>query len=104
MYLIFSLYSLFLCLSLSLSLSQAAKNHSSNPDDLRFYFPGYVWITLGWYSDQWWTAEVANDPLTDCRDEQLEELFLPQTLGILQANSASDEKAQTDVMLVNSLL
>ena len=68
--------------------------------DHKFYFPGYVWITLAWYRDNWWTESVSLDYLPECPDQMLGE-FLFQSIGILQANSAEDADAPTDVYLVS---
>ena len=69
--------------------------------DPQFYTPGYVWITLGWYRDLWWTEDVSRDVIPGCDDSVLEP-FLNQTLGIQQPHSALDEDAPTDVNLVIS--
>lgn len=71
-------------------------------NDLKFYVSGYVWITLGWYHDQWWTEDVSQDVIPGCSDILLEPL-MSQTISIQQANSAPDINAPTDVNLVNYL-
>lgn len=63
------------------------------------YVPEYVWITLGWYRDQWWSEEISQDTLPNCTDSILEPL-LSRTIGIQEANSPSDRDAPTDVYLV----
>lgn len=68
----------------------------SNP---QFYVPGYVWITLGWYRDQWWTETVSQDIIPGCTDDVLEPL-ISQSIGIQQTNSAPDRNAATNVNLV----
>lgn len=78
---------------------QAANLQDENPDP-QLYVPGYVWITLGWYRDQWWTEEVSREIIPGCDDTTLEPL-INQTIGIQQANSAPDRQAPTDVNLVN---
>ena len=34
-------------------------------------YPHYGWIIFGWYSERWWTEEVARERI-DCTDEELE--------------------------------
>ena len=68
--------------------------------DPRFAYDKYVWITLGWYRDGWWRVERLRDNLvTNCTDKDVEQ-FLPQSLGIIQANTADNTTAETDVELV----
>ena len=81
------------------SFTQAVKLQAENPDP-QYYVPGYVWITLGWYRDQWWTEDVSQDIIPGCDDATLEPL-IDQTIGIQQTNSAPDKQAPTDVILVN---
>jgi hypothetical protein len=66
------------------------------------YTPGYVWITLGWYHDQWWTEHVSQDYITNCTDESLEPL-VNRAIGIQQENFAQDENAPTSVNLVKGV-
>ena len=78
---------------------QAAREVNTNP---AFHFPGYIWITLGWYHERWWTAEVAQDPAVDCLDKELETV-LPQMFGILFGNTflqGNNVDIETDVSLV----
>lgn len=65
--------------------------------------PGYVWITLGWYRDQWWTETVSQDEIEGCSDSVIESL-LYQSIAIQEANSAADVNARTDVNLVNIIV
>ena len=60
---------------------------------------GYVWITLGWYQDQWWTEAISQDILLGCNDSLIEPLMI-QMIAVQQANFALDEDAPTDVNLV----
>lgn len=62
----------------------------------------YVWITLGWYTEGWWRVEREQDPTLNCTDADVEQ-FLPNTVAILQANTADNASATTDVLLVRYL-
>jgi len=64
-----------------------------------FYVQGYVWITLGWYGDNWWTETVSKDRLPECSDTLLEQ-FLLQSVAVQELNLALDLTAPTDVNLV----
>ena len=75
---------------------QAALNVGATPD---MFVPEYVWITLGWYRDRWWSEEISQDNLPNCTDSILEPL-LSRTIGIQEANSPPDRNAPTDVNLV----
>ena len=68
-------------------------------NEAEFYVPGYVWITLGWYGDNWWTETVAQDSLPECSDNSLKQLLL-QSVAIQELNLALDLTAPTDVNLV----
>lgn len=60
----------------------------------------YVWITLGWYRDNWWKVERTTDKvITNCTDEDVEQ-FLIRSVGIVQANEAENVNGETDVQLV----
>lgn len=72
-------------------------------NDVTLHVPGYVWITLGWYRDNWWTRAVSQDELPQCTDDLLEPL-LYQSIGIQQSNSAEDNNTPTDVNLVSYIL
>lgn len=68
--------------------------------DPAFFVQGYVWITLGWYHEGWWTENISGDDIPGCNDSMIE-VLLYQTLAIRQANSAPDGTAPTDVNLVS---
>ena len=74
----------------------------ATPTD-ELYYPSYVWITLGWYADRWWTQEVANDPTVNCTDAQFETL-LRRTLAIQQLPTAENRTGSTNVSLVSGQL
>ncbi len=59
----------------------------------------YVWITLGWYGDEWWRVERLTNDTLDCTDQDVEQ-FLPNTLAVIQANTAINESSPTNVVLV----
>ena len=61
------------------------------------HYPGYIWITLGWYQDDWWRGGVASDDSIRCTSEDLEP-FIRRTLSIQIDNSSA---SQTDVGLVS---
>ena len=86
-------------------------------------YPRYVWITLGWYPDFWWTqgtcaillnhfislspspsllsVEVAGrDPRVTCSDDELRRM-LEYSLVINNLPTADDIDATTDVGLVS---
>lgn len=68
-----------------------------NPE---FVYDKYVWITLGWYRDDWWKAErQGDDVVTNCTDEDVEQ-FLPNSIAIIQANTAENTTGETNVDLV----
>ena len=70
--------------------------------DPRFHHASYVWLTLGWYREGWWTAEVVNDTLTpNCSSEDLA-AFISRTVGIQQFPTADNDTTETDVQLVGS--
>lgn len=74
---------------------QAANSLSDDPNP-EYHYPGYVWITPGWYKDNWWREEVAEDPTIPCSNQDLE----PFTLSIQISNGISDPSSPTDVNLV----
>ena len=65
-----------------------------------FQYEKYVWITIGWYGEDWWKTERMTDDAINCTDSDVEQ-FLPNTLAILQANTAENSSATTDVDLVS---
>ena len=40
-------------------------------------YPHYGWILFAWYPDNWWTEDIAGEPLDECTDKELKE-FLRQ--------------------------
>ena len=66
------------------------------------HYPGYVWITFGWYQENWWSADVTDNSSLHCSDEDLEP-FLRNTFSIQLGNSTMDSTAPTDVKLVSQL-
>lgn len=68
--------------------------------DPAFHYRSYVWITLGWYREQWWKAEVAQDSQVNCTDAELEQL-LERTIAIQQFPVAENRTVPTDVSLVS---
>ena len=60
--------------------------------------PGYVWITQGWYSDQWWMEGDMN-----CTGEDLES-FLEGAIAISHFPTASNESEATDIGIVSECL
>ena len=79
---------------------QAARASSENKFNAEFRFEKYVWITIGWYVEDWWKVERMADSDTNCTDADVEQ-FLPNTLAILHANTAENDSATTDVDLVS---
>ena len=77
---------------------QAAYNHRTSPN-AEHHYPGYVWITLGWYRDDWWRESVARDDQTQCSDEDLEPL-IRNTFSIQLGNATVDRSTTTDVGIV----
>ena len=61
-------------------------------------YPGYVWITQGWYSDQWWTEGDVN-----CTGEDLE-FFVEGAIAISHFPTASNETEATDIEIVSLCL
>ena len=94
-------------LSRSLSLlspplpSQAAHNQKTNPNP-EHHYPGYIWITFGWYQENWWRESGADSSSLPCSDEDLEP-FLRNTFSIQLGNNSVDRTAATDVKLVSQL-
>ena len=58
-------------------------------------YPGYVWITQGWYSDQWWTEEDTN-----CTRKEMES-FLNGTIGVSHFPTAFNENQTTNSGIVS---
>ena len=61
-------------------------------------FPGYVWITQGWYSEQWWMEEDTN-----CTREEMKS-FLRGAIAISHFPTASNENDTTDSGIVSVYL
>lgn len=80
---------------------QAAYNQRTNPNPAHHY-PGYVWITLGWYRHDWWREAVANDSQIQCSDKYLEP-FIRNTFSIQLGNATLDTSTTTDVGIVSLL-
>ena len=59
-------------------------------------YPGYVWITQGWYSDQWWMEEDTN-----CTREEMKS-FLNGTIAISHFPTASNENDTMDSGIVSA--
>lgn len=83
------------CLIVYILHLQAA-NSDPKPE---YYYPGYVWIIPGWYRDNWWREEVAEDSETPCSNLDLEQ-FILNTLSIQISNGTKDPSSPTDVNLV----
>ena len=63
--------------------------------------PRYVWISHGWYSNQWWTQAVANDAI-NCSDTQLEAfLAKSRTLAVNHLPAPTDSNAETVAGIVS---
>ncbi len=77
---------------------QAANSLSNDPKP-EHHYPGYVWITPGWYRDYWWREDVAEDSEIPCSDLDLEQ-FILNTLSIQISNGTKDPSSPTDVNLV----
>ena len=90
-----------LCIS-TLHALQAAYNQRINPNP-EHHYPGYVWITLGWYRDDWWRERVAGDNQIRCSDIDLEP-FMRNTFSLQLGNSTLDTSAETNVGLVSLAL
>ncbi|XP_064382160.1 gamma-aminobutyric acid type B receptor subunit 1-like [Halichondria panicea] len=58
----------------------------------------YVWITLGWYGNEWWRVERLMNDTLNCTNQDVEQ-FLPNTLAVIQANTAINESSPTNVGL-----
>lgn len=80
---------------------QAANSLSDDPKP-EYHYPGYVWITPGWYRDNWWREEVAEDSEIPCSDLDLEQ-FILNTLSIQISNGTKDPSSPTDVNLVRQI-
>ena len=81
---------------------QAANSLSNHPKP-EYHYPGYVWIIPGWYRDNWWKEEVAEDTEIPCLDHDLEQ-FILNTLFIQISNGTTDPSSPTDVHLVRQTL
>ena len=57
--------------------------------------PGYVWITQGWYPEQWWVEGYEN-----CTGDELQS-FLEGAIGISHFPTASNESSATDTGIVS---
>ena len=77
---------------------QAASSLLDDPKP-EYHYPGYVWIIPGWYRDNWWREEVAEDSEIPCSNLDLEE-FILNTLSIQISNGVKDPSSPTDVNLV----
>jgi len=78
----------------------AAVERAQEEFDPAFHYRSYVWITLGWYREQWWKAEVAQDNQVNCTDAELEQL-LERTIAIQQFPVAENRTVPTDVSLTS---
>lgn len=76
--------------------ARALREDKSSPE---FKYERYVWITLGWYGEEWWTL---TNNTANCTNQDVEQ-FLPNTIAVLQANMARNDSATTDVQLVRML-
>ena len=61
-------------------------------------YPGYVWITQGWFSDQWWIEGDVN-----CTREDLES-FLEGAIAISHFPKASNKSEATAIGIVSVCL
>ena len=61
----------------------------------------YVWISHGWYSNQWWTQAVANEAV-NCSDAKLE-VFLAnsRTLAVNHLPAPTNPNAETAAGIVS---
>lgn len=93
-----SLFVHIITIIMSCAYMQAANSllDDSNPE---YHYPGYVWITPGWYRDNWWREEVARDSEIPCSDQDLEQ-FILNILSIQISNGTTDPSSPTDVNLV----
>ena len=64
------------------------------------HYPGYVWITLGWYRDDWWRETATSDDDIQCSDEDLEPL-IRNALSIQLGNTTMNTSVPTDVGMVS---
>ena len=80
-------------LNIRISTMQAAHRNLTSPR--------YVWISHGWYSNQWWTQAVANDAI-NCSDTQLEAfLAKSRTLAVNHLPAPTDSNAETVAGIVS---
>ena len=63
-----------------------------------FCYPRYVWITYGWYHDNWWTSAVNNHPIRCSEDELV--MLLRLSISIETDPVPDDFDASTDVQMV----
>ena len=56
-------------------------------------YPNYVWITPGWYPNQWWADEQDSMP-TGCRNDTLE-AFIRGTIAISHYYTNVNESTTT---------
>ena len=86
---------------------QAAQQNAAGVDPSHYY-PQYVWITLGWYPQQWWTRGVTPDgQYTDmfaiCSDAALEGM-LHRALSVNHRPQPLNSTGKTDVYYVSNPL
>ena len=73
-------------------LTQAIKTHKM------FGYPHYVWISYGWYHDEWWKSTVNMIPIR-CSEAELAEL-LRLSITIETDPVPDSPDTSTDVQLV----
>ena len=82
-----------LTVSISICALQAAHMNLTSPR--------YVWISHGWYPNQWWTQAVANEAI-NCSDAQLEAfLAKSRTLAVNHLPAPTDSNAESVAGIVS---
>ena len=68
-------------------------------------YPQYVWITHGWYPEQWWniSQEVYGNQTDTCSSEEVA-AFLNGVIAIQPFPTADDRYAQTESGMVSSYI
>ncbi len=66
--------------------------------------PNYVWMTYGWYEENWWKAKVNPEQVpADCTDSHLAE-FLHGSMVLQLVPTLNDSNSMTDTGLVSMYL
>ena len=68
-------------------------------------YPQYVWITHGWYPEQWWniSQEIYGNQSRTCSSEEVAE-FLSGVIAIQPFPTADDRYVQTKSGMVSSYI